>query len=290
MGDGHNLLMSLLGLLIALGAALAAIGLAARALVTAHRAERRLVALVDTLVDEAFAEEAATTAFADRVAVLIPAYDEQDALGPVLRAIPIEVAGVRTAVLVVDDGSSDATGSVARAHGATVVRHHVNRGGGAALRTGYRLLSAAGARVIVTLDADGQHRPAEMERLVAPIVSGRVDVTLGSRVLGHAEPGQRAREIGVALFARVVSRLAHSPVSDPSNAYRAIRVPALRRLHLHQEQFHSSEFVMEAHKRGLACAEVPVSVVRRTHGHSKKPPTLRYGLGFATAIVRTWLR
>lgn len=282
--------MSLLGQLVALSAALGAITLAIRSLAAARRAEGRLAALVDTLVDEAFAEEADPAAFADLVAVLIPAYDEQEALGPVLRAIPPEVAGIRTAVLVVDDGSSDATGAVARAHGAVVARHHVNRGGGAALRTGYRLLSASGARVVVTLDGDGQHRPAEMERLVAPILSGRVDVTLGSRVLGHAEPSQRARELGVALFGRIVSRLTRSPVSDPSNAYRAIRVPALRQLHLRQEQFHASEFVMEVHKRGLTCAEVPVSVVGRTHGRSKKPRTLRYGLGFATAIVRTWLR
>ena len=96
-------------------------------------------------------------------------------------------AGCGTEVLVVDDGSRDGTGDVAAEHGALVARHVTNRGGGAALRTGYRLMVESGAEIVVTLDADGQHLPSEMPRLVQPVLDGEVDIAHGSRVLGHAD-------------------------------------------------------------------------------------------------------
>jgi len=79
-------------------------------------------------------------------------------------------------------------------------------------------------------------------------------------------------------------------VSDCSNGYRAVRTSVLPQLVLRQEQFHTSEFLIEAIKRGIPAEEVPVTVVKRLHGHSKKPAVVRYGLGFANAIMRTWLR
>ena len=85
--------------------------------------------------------------------------------------MPAEVCGVRTEILVVDDGSRDGTGDVAAEHGAPVARHVTNRGGGAALRTGYRLMVESGALIVVTIDADGQHLPSEMPRLVEPVLS-----------------------------------------------------------------------------------------------------------------------
>ena len=136
---------------------------------------------------------------------MIPAYNEEDNIGQVLPRIPATVCGVETAVLVVDDGSRDRTGDIARAHGAAVARHVTNLGGGAALRTGYRLMGDSGASVVVTLDADGQHLPEEMSRLVQPVLDGEVDVAHGSRVLGHAEPNHFAREMGIIFFNRLVS-------------------------------------------------------------------------------------
>src|SRR5690606_19905488 len=124
-------------------------------------------------------------------------------------------------VLVVDDGSRDGTDAVARAHGAAVARHVTNRGGGAALRTGYRLMVDAGAELVVTLDADGQHRPEEMERLVGPLLSGEADVAHGSRVLGEADRNQLARELGIVFFNRLVSMITRTKVTDCSNGYRA---------------------------------------------------------------------
>jgi hypothetical protein len=135
-----------------------------------------------------------------------------------------------------------------------------------------------------------QHLPSEMERLVKPVLDDEVDVAHGSRVLGDADPNSRSRELGIVFFNKLVSLITRTKVSDCSNGYRAVRTTVLPQLVLRQEQFHTSEFLIEAIKHGIPAKEVPVTVAKRTHGHSKKPAVMRYGLGFANAIVRTWLR
>jgi hypothetical protein len=275
---------------VAVFAILVLFALVLRSLSQGSRITRELSALLEGLAWEEFRGAGNPERFKDRLGVLIPAYNEAESIASVLDAIPREVCGLETTVLVVDDGSRDGTGDAARAHGAIVARHVINRGGGAALRTGYRLLSDSGAKIVVTLDADGQHRPDEMARLVEPVLSGEVAVAHGSRVLGDADDNTFAREMGIVFFNRVVSFITRTKVSDCSNGYRAVRADVLPQLVLRQEQFHTSEFMIEAIKRGIPAREVPVTVDRRLHGHSKKPAVVRYGMGFANAIVRTWLR
>lgn len=261
-----------------------------RALSVAARSSREITAILEGLASEQFRTSGEVDRFRGRVAVVIPAYNESENIGFVLERIPAQVCGQPVSVLVVDDGSRDDTAEVARGHGAAVARHVTNRGGGAALRTGYRLMVDAEAEIVVTLDADGQHRPNEMERLVAPLLSGKADVAHGSRVLGQADRNHLARELGIVFFNRLVSFITRTKVTDCSNGYRAVRASVLPQLVLRQEQFHTSEFMIEAIKRGIPAIEVPVTVDRRLHGSSKKPAVLRYGLGFTNAIVRTWLR
>ncbi|MBS1884615.1 MAG: glycosyltransferase family 2 protein [Actinobacteria bacterium] len=261
-----------------------------RALSVGARNSRQLSAALEGLAWEEFRQADLPARFKGKIAILIPAYNEAENIGHVLDDMPREVCGVATEVLVVDDGSRDGTGDVAAEHGAPVARHVTNRGGGAALRTGYRLMVESGAEIVVTLDADGQHLPAEMPRLVEPVLSGEVDVAHGSRVLGHADRNTRARELGIVFFNRLVSFITRTHVTDCSNGYRAVRTTVLPQLALRQEQFHTSEFMIEAIKRGIPAKEVPITVEQRLHGHSKKPAVMRYGLGFANAIVRTWLR
>ena len=261
-----------------------------RALSVGARNSRQLSAALEGLAWEEFRQAGLPDRFKGKVAILVPAYNEAENIGVVLDQMPAEVCGVRTEVLVVDDGSRDGTGDVAAEHGALVARHVTNRGGGAALRTGYRLMVESGAEVVVTLDADGQHLPSEMPRLVEPVLNGEVDVAHGSRVLGHADRNTRARELGIVFFNRLVSFITRTHVTDCSNGYRAVRTTVLPLLVLRQEQFHTSEFMIEAIKRGIPAKEIPITVEQRLHGHSKKPAVFRYGVGFANAIVRTWLR
>lgn len=261
-----------------------------RALAVSGRNTRQLSAVLEGIASEQFRAEGHRKTFRNRIGIVIPAYNEADNIGYVIDQIPAEVCGLPTATLVVDDGSRDGTEEVAEAHGAVVARHVINRGGGAALRTGYRLMVDSEAAIVVTLDADGQHLPSEMPNLVQPVLDGEVDVAHGSRVLGHAEDNHFAREMGIVFFNRLVSFITRTKVSDCSNGYRAVRTSVLPQLVLKQEQFHTSEFMIEAIKRGIPAKEVPVTVEQRLHGHSKKPAVFRYGVGFANAIMRTWLR
>ena len=230
-----------------------------RALSQAARNARQLSAVLEGLAWEEFRQADLPERFRGRIAILVPAYNEAENIGQVLDLMPAEVCGVQTSVLVVDDGSRDGTGDVAAEHGAVVARHVINRGGGAALRTGYRLMVESGADVVVTLDADGQHLPSEMERLVKPVLDGEVDVAHGSRVLGEADDNHFARELGIVFFNRLVSAITRTKVSDCSNGYRAVRTTVLPQLVLRQEQFHTSEFMIEAIKRGMPAKEIPVT-------------------------------
>lgn len=261
-----------------------------RALSQGARNSRQLSAALEGLAWEEFRQAGYPERFRGKIAIVVPAYNEAENIGHVLDQMPAEVCGLATETLVVDDGSRDGTGDVVVAHGAVVARHVTNRGGGAALRTGYRLMVESKAEIVVTLDADGQHLPSEMPRLVQPILDGEVDMAHGSRVLGHADRNHFARELGIVFFNRLVSFITRTHVTDCSNGYRAVRTTVLPQLVLRQEQFHTSEFMIEAIKRGIPAKEIPITVEQRLHGHSKKPAVFRYGVGFANAIVRTWLR
>ena len=228
--------------------------------------------------------------FESRIAIVIPAYGEAENLSELLPRVPTHIGGVSAAVLVIDDGSEDDTSGAALRAGAVLARLPENRGGGAALRVGYALMVEAGAGVVVTMDADGQHRPEELARVVEPVLSGRAQLVLGSRILGSAESGVFARELGIAFFNRLVSFLTGVQVTDCSNSFRAIRTELLPELELRQPQFHAAEFLIEAVTRGFSFEEVPVSILRRQHGRSKKPAMLRYGFGFSSAIISAWRR
>jgi glycosyltransferase involved in cell wall biosynthesis len=228
--------------------------------------------------------------FAGRIVLVIPAYNEAENIGSVLDAIPTHVCGLETVVLVVDDGSSDGTAERSREHRAEVVSHPVNRGQGAAMRTGYAIVADSSAEVVVAMDADGQHQADEIERLVKPVLAGTADLANGSRVLGDAERVHVTRDLGISFFARVLSLLTGSRVTDPANGFRAMRPAVLRSMVLEQDQFHNSEFLIEASRRGVRAIEVPVTITHRLSGSSKKPANLRYGIGFANAVFRTWIR
>ena len=255
-----------------------------------EKSRRDLTRLIENLALEQFRATGHPEQFAGGVAVVIPAYNEASNIDPVLGALPATVCGYPLHAIVIDDGSSDDTTDRARATGAAAVRLPLNRGQGAALRTGYRLALATGAEIVVSMDADGQHQPSELSRLVQPIADGEADVVNGSRVLGDADPSHAAREMGIRLFAQLLSLLTWSRVTDPACGYRAVRTQALRGLEFRQDQFHNSEFIVEASKKHLRTIEVPVTVSTRLSGNSKKPPHFRYGMGFANALVRAWLR
>jgi hypothetical protein len=224
-----------------------------------------------------------------RVAVVIPAYNEEASLADVLSVLPDEVGGLGVERIVVSDGSNDATERVAREHGALVVARDLRRGQGAAVTLGYRVALLRGADVVATVDADGQYDPLELPRLIRPILDGQADVVHGSRVLGNYERPMFGRAQGLKVFARLVSWISRTPITDPASGFRAFTSDALRLLEFRENQFHASEVTVAAAKRGLRVKEVPCTFRERFAGSSKKPPLFRYGYGYARALLRTWL-
>ena len=224
------------------------------------------------------------------VLVCIPAFNEADSLPAVLAEIPTEVAGLGTHVLVIDDGSRDGTANVARKLGAHVVSHPVNSGQGAALQTGYLVGERLGVDVVVTLDADGQHDPTQMIRLVEPIVHDEADFVVGSRRMGEQDNESRTRDAGITVFTRIVNLIGGTDISDVANGYRAIRASRLAEIAFTEDQFHNPELLLGAARAGLRVVDVPVTIRRRTAGTSKKGTNLRYGLGFLRVMLKSWLR
>ena len=124
------------------------------------------------------------------IAIVIAALDEEDAIAAVLEALPTELYGHRVTPIVVVDGGTDDTAGVVASAGHVAVRHEINRGQGDALRTGFALALERKAAIVMTMDADGQHRPEELPQLLEPILADEADYVQGSRYLG---PVRRCR-------------------------------------------------------------------------------------------------
>jgi glycosyltransferase involved in cell wall biosynthesis len=224
------------------------------------------------------------------IALVMAAYNEQDALGAVLAELPEHIDGAAMRVIVVDDGSSDATAQVARERGVYVVQPGINRGQGAALRLGYRIAREGGAQVIATTDADGQYDPAELPTVVLPVLRGEADFVTGSRRLGREETTDSLRRAGVRFYAWMVSVLTRQRITDTSFGLRAMRPEVTATVTLSQPQYQSSELLIGALAHGFRVVEVPTTMRQRAAGESKKGNNLLYGFRYGRVVVGTWLR
>jgi glycosyltransferase involved in cell wall biosynthesis len=244
---------------------------------------------VDDAAVAGFAAEYGTRALGP-IAVVIAAYNEQEALGGVLAAIPSTVEARPVSVVVVDDGSVDATADVAREHGVHVVAPGHNRGQGAALRLGYRIAREGGADYIATLDADGQYDPAELRTVLLPLLRGEADFVTGSRRLGREETTDNLRRAGVRFYAWLVSALTRQRITDTSFGLRAMRAGVTATVTLTQPQYQSSELLIGALAHGYRVVEVPTTMRERAAGHSKKGHNLLYGFRYGRVVLGTWIR
>jgi glycosyltransferase involved in cell wall biosynthesis len=233
-------------------------------------------------------------AYADRptapIALVIAAYNEEASVGGVVTAVPRELCGLQTEVIVVVDGARDATADAARKAGALVCDVPVNRGQGAALRLGYHLARERGATYIMTTDADGQYASGDMERVLAPLVAGEADFVSGSRRLGSTTSRDKARNTGVVVFASLISALVRHRVTDPSCGLRAMKADVTASVVLDQPQYQASELLIGVAMAGFRLAEVPIAMEARQSGKTKKGGNFLYGYRFGSVVVGTWWR
>ncbi len=204
-----------------------------------------------------------------KVVLITPALNEAASIGPVLdRAM---AAGYP--VIVVDDGSTDGTGRIARERGATVLRHPFNLGVGAALQTGFREALLRGADAVVQVDADGQHDVSQVETLVAQL-GGEVQMVIGSRFVHRPHP-RTPRGLAMRTLARRASKVAGTTVTDSSSGFRAIGRPLLE---LFARRFPSSYLgdtfgsILLACRHGYRVAEVPALIHDRQAGVPSTSP------------------
>jgi len=224
------------------------------------------------------------------IMVVIPAYNEAENLGHLLKSMPQTIDDVEVGVLVVDDGSEDATSAIVQENNCLVVSNPINRGGGASLRLGYDILKNTAAQICVTMDADCQHRPEDMPTLVRPIIDKKHAFVIGSRIIGQREKDSLLRITGVYTFGWMISLLLGQKITDPSSGYRAFDLTIMKTIDLHEDQYHTSELIIEAVRKGIKIGESPITIMRRKYGKSKKGRNLKYALNFTRAIVKTWWR
>lgn len=201
---------------------------------------------------------------------MIAAYNEEHSITKVVNEL--RRAGYRN-VVVVDDGSRDKTYEAALSAGATVLQHVVNRGQGAGLRTGIEYALSQGADVIVTFDADGQHRVEDIPAMTKPVLDGEVDVTFGSRFLKQGSNVPFLRKLWLKGGIMMLWFFYGAKMTDAHNGFRALSRKAAQTIQITADRMaHASEIVEESHRKRLKFREIPVVIrytketLRRGHG------------------------
>lgn len=210
--------------------------------------------------------------------IVIAAFNEEKSISGVISRL--KNAGYRN-IVVVDDCSKDRTYKLAEAQDVHVLRHIINRGQGAALRTGIEYALDHGADVIVTFDADGQHRVEDLPAMVRPVLDGEVEVTLGSRFLrktGTEMPFFRRILLKGSLL---VQNLFYGiRLTDAHNGFRALSRKAAQKINITADRMaHASQIVEQIHKKGISFREVPVKILYTeetvTKGHGSFSEAVR---------------
>jgi glycosyltransferase involved in cell wall biosynthesis len=203
-----------------------------------------------------------------KVLAIVPAYNEENSVPVVIRRLREKAAG--TDVLVVDDCSSDGTRDAALRAGADVISLPINLGIGGAVQTGFKQAQRRGYDIAVQVDADGQHDPADISRLVAPIQAGKADVVIGSRYLedrGYRTP--MARRTGMVIFSWVTSLICRQKITDTTSGFRALGRQALEFFaREYPVDFPDSEALIILHRKGFRIVEIPVTMFPRADGAS----------------------
>ena len=194
---------------------------------------------------------------AHSVWVVCPAYNEARTIGSVLGGL----TGAGYQVVVVDDGSSDTTCDIAAQHATAVVRHPVNLGQGAALKTGIDFALWRGAEAIVTFDSDGQHRVSDIRHLLDALTSRQADFALGSRFLNGTQKPPLLRKLLLRAATIFTAATTGLRLTDTHNGLRAFTRRGAMALNLRQDRMaHASEILEEIARSGLAYVEVPVTI------------------------------
>jgi glycosyltransferase involved in cell wall biosynthesis len=228
-----------------------------------------------------------------KVLMVIPAYNEHGRIGEIVRAVKRILPSVKT--LVVNDCSSDDTGSESVEAGADVVTHLINLGYGAALETGYLYAVQYGYEFIVQMDGDGQHLPDEVPQILAPVLDGSADIVIGSRYLSTKNIYKTSfiRKVGQKFFGMILTVITGYKITDPTSGFQCLNRKAFELFSRGQfpHDFPDADVLLMAHYAGFRVKEVPVIMLGRSGGvsmHSGLKP-LYYIIKMLLSIVMVFL-
>lgn len=212
----------------------------------------------------------------------IPAYNEETAIGSVV----LRAKQHADTVIVVDDGSSDATAAIAELAGAVVIRHERNQGKGMALRNVFLRAREMNADILVCLDGDGQHNPDEIPRLLAPIKNGEADMVIGSRFLDIHSDIPRYRRAGQSVLTSLTNSISATKVTDSQSGFRAFSKKAIDSISLEEDGIGiESSMQRSADDKGLRIAEVPITC-RYDIEHASKMGSVRHGFTVINTLLK----
>ena len=215
-----------------------------------------------------------------KIVVIIPAYNEERFIGSVI----LQARKYADEVILVDDGSSDATAEIAQIAGAIVVRHEQNQGKGVALNSGFRKARELNPDVVVTLDADGQHLPDEIILVATPIFENRADIVVGSRYLERVSNVPRHRVWGHHVFNFLTNRVSGLKVTDSQSGFRGFSPLALSEITFSSKGFSvESEMQLLAREHNLRVDEVSITI---QYLDSPKRSVLGQGLTVLNGLLR----
>ena len=216
--------------------------------------------------------------------VFLPAFNEKKHIEEVLDLL--KQLELNLKIHVIDDGSRDATGEIARKAGAIVVRHPLNLGQWAAMRTAFAISLMEGADVVVSVDADGQHNPKDLPKLVEPILKREADIVIGSRFLDCETPEMpKYRLAGIRFFNKLIGITTKKELTDCTSGYKVYNMAMVRKIlpNLRENQYGALEFVMEAIRQKARILEKPIRAKNNTVSKKGK---IKYGYNLLRTILK----
>jgi len=199
-----------------------------------------------------------------KLAITIPAFNEEKTLGKVINEIPKKIPGIKKIeVIVIDDGSTDKTARIAKKHKAILIRHPGNRGLAKSFSDGVNLALERGADIVMNTDADFQYNQKQIPSVIKPIVEGRADIVLGSRFKGWIEDMPKGKRWGNVLATKVVRFVSGLNISDAQSGFRAFSREAALRMNISGDFTYTQESLLIAAEHRLKVVEVPIDFRKR---------------------------
>jgi len=224
------------------------------------------------------------------LSVIIPVFNEELTVGNVIDRVKVAMKriGLPYEIIVVDDHSYDKSREVVREHNSKLYSLKQHMGKGYGLRAGF---AKTKGDIIITIDSDGSHRPEELSRVIAPVLSDQADLVIGSRYLNQKNVATRKlNAFGVRIFNLLIQLLTGTAITDSQSGYRAMKRQVLNTQKLKSGGYEiESEMLVKAAKKGFRVAEVPISFEQRTYGRSGVDP-LFDGSKILLSIVLAYMK